>query len=200
MQKAVRTWSSPGPSSPVDGAALGPYLVRYCGCSTYTPSWYLSGTVSRSRLASVLAAWEASMMCWDLIASASMETQPGEENILLKYQPPSLSGCWEVSGLKGWEGGKPLHRSARKSLTTQFHSSPRPSGSHNTTPWCPQPFFFHLENVTKVVINRDEVINVKKRSYFALAMIIKLSELILVISFWLGVRLAGFNIHEEVVS
>lgn len=56
--------------------------------------------------------------------------------------------------------------------------------------WVPQhnammspAIFFRLENVTKVVITRDEVINGKKRSYFALAMIIKLSELILVISF-----------------
>ena len=47
----------------------------------------------------------------------------------------------------------------------------------------PAIFFFHLENVIKIVITRDEVINGKKGSYFALAMIIKLSDLILVISF-----------------
>lgn len=43
--------------------------------------------------------------------------------------------------------------------------------------------FLYLENLTEVVITRDEAINGKKMSYFALAKIIKLSELTLVISF-----------------
>lgn len=57
-----------------------PHLVRYWGWSTYTPSWYFSRTVSRSRLARLLAACEASMMWGDFMASASRETQPGEKN------------------------------------------------------------------------------------------------------------------------
>lgn len=89
---------SPGgvPSPQAQRGQLLSYLVRHWGWSTYTPSWYLSCTVSRSRLARVLAACEASTMLWDFSASASKETQPGEENIPPK-SPASISGGTEVS-------------------------------------------------------------------------------------------------------
>lgn len=59
------------------------HLVRHWGCSTYTPSWYFSPTVSRSRLARVLAAWEASIMWLDFKASAMRDTHPEERTCTL---------------------------------------------------------------------------------------------------------------------
>lgn len=87
---SLKTKQTSGPLNPPEA-----HLVRHWGWSTYTPSWYFSPTVSRSRLARVLAAWEASIMWQDFKASAKRETQPEERTDILNTEAHGLS-CTEM--------------------------------------------------------------------------------------------------------